>query len=48
MLVVMMELGILGMMMLVLVGLVDGMMSLFLSLGPSPDRRRRMTSSVGL
>ena len=48
MLVVMMELGMLGRRMLELVGLDDGRMFLCLSLGPSPDRRRRMTSSVGL
>jgi len=41
--VVMKELGMLGMMMLVLVGLVDGRMFLSLSLGPSRGRRRRMT-----
>ena len=44
----MMELGMLGMRMLELVGLDDGRMFLFLSLGPSRGRRRRMTSSVGL
>jgi hypothetical protein len=40
---VMKELGMLGMMMLVLVVPVDDRMSLFLSLGPSRGRRRRMT-----